>query len=117
MFADDTTLFSTSSTLTDCEAHRDDLKKCAVWLNTWLLNINATKCVVLKIRQIFYTYALNGYILEVVKEQNDLNILTPNKLIGLIKRCFESTSENIIKTLYESMIRSVLDHASPALNP
>ena len=97
MFADDTQLFSTSSTLTDYKAHRDDLKKCAVWLNTWLLNINATKCVVLKIRQSFYTYALNGDILEVVKEHNDLNILKQNKLTGLIKRCFESTSETYNK--------------------
>ena len=40
-----------------------------------------------------------------------------NQRIGLIKRCFESRSEKIIKTLYETMIRPVLEYASPAWNP
>ena len=40
-----------------------------------------------------------------------------NQSIGLIKRCFESRSEKVIKTLYETMIRPVLEYASPAWNP
>ena len=38
-----------------------------------LLNFNANKCVVLKIRQsLNYAYTLNGEILKVVEEQKDL---------------------------------------------
>ena len=75
MFADDTQLYSNISTLADCEAFQDDVNKLAIWPKTWLLNFNATKCVVLKIRQnLNYTYTLNGEILEVVEEPKDLGI-------------------------------------------
>ena len=121
MFVDDTKLYSNISTLADCEAVQDGLYKLAVWSKMWLLNFNATKCVVLKIRQsLNYAYTLNGEILVVVEEQKYLGIticenLKPrthityittkvNQRIELIKRCFESKSEKIIKTLYETMI-------------
>ena len=75
MFGDNTKLYSNISTLADCEALQDDLNKLAVWAKIWLLNFNATKCVVLKIRQsLNYAYTSNGEILEVVKEQKDLGI-------------------------------------------
>ena len=108
MFADDTKLYSNISTLADCEALQHDLNKLAVWSKAWLLNFNATKCVVLKIRQsLNYAYTLNGEILEIVEEQKDLGIticknLKPsthikytttkaNQRIALIKQCFESS--------------------------
>ena len=116
MFGDNTKLYSNISTLADCEALQDDLNKLAVWAKIWLLNFNATKCVVLKIRpSLNYAYTSNGEILEVVKEQKDLGIticenLKPsshikyittkvNQHIGLIKQCFKSRSEKIIKTI------------------
>ena len=34
-----------------------------------------------------------------------------------MKQCFESRSEKIIKTLYESMIRPVLEYPLSAWNP
>ena len=40
-----------------------------------------------------------------------------NQRVVLIKRCFESRSEKMIKTLYESMIRPVLEYASPDWDP
>ena len=40
-----------------------------------------------------------------------------NQCIGLMKQCIESISEKIIKTLYETMIRPLLEYASPAWNP
>ena len=98
----------------------------------WLSNFNGTKCVVLKIRQsLNYAYTLNGEILEVVEEQKGITIYEnlkrsthikyittkANQCIGLIKRCFESRWEKIINTLYETMIRPVLEYASPAWNP
>ena len=53
------------------------------------------------------------------KRSNHIKYITTkaNLHIGLIKRCLESRSEKIIKTLYETMIRPVLEHASPAWNP
>ena len=72
MFGDDTKLYSNSSQLADCEV---DQNKLAVWSKIWLLNLNATKCVVLKIRKsINYAHILNGEILKVVEEQKDLGI-------------------------------------------
>ena len=39
-----------------------------------------------------------------------------NQRIGLIKRGFENRTEKAIKTLHDSMIRPVLEYASPAWN-
>jgi len=40
-----------------------------------------------------------------------------NQRIGLLKRCFERRSEQFIKTIYDFIIRPVLEYASPAWNP
>ena len=72
-------------------------------------------------------------ILQVVDEQRDVGVTVcnnnikpgshikhitakANQLIGLIKRRFKSRIEKTIKTLCDSIIRLVLEYASPAWN-
>ena len=122
MFADDTKLCSNISTLADSETLQDDLNKVAVWSKMWLLNFNATQCVVRKIRQsLNYAYTFNGEILEVVEKQKDLGITICENLKTSTHIKYIATKANqriiIIKTVYKTMIRPVLEYASPAWNP
>ena len=61
----------------------------------------------------------NHNICDNLKPSTHIKYITTkaNQSIGLIKRFFESRSEKIIKTLYETMIQPVLEYASPAWNP
>ena len=61
-FADDTKLYRQKiHDLDDCKMLQDDLNYLAVLSNSWLLRVNAGKCVVLKIQKKFgYSYSLNS---------------------------------------------------------
>ena len=104
------------------------------WSKRWLLQFNATKCFVLRIRQsLSYLYTLNGHALEVADSQRDLGVIISNNLkphdhvghivtkanqrLGLIKRCFSNLVPLKLKTLYVSLIRPILEYGSPAWNP
>ena len=99
-----------------------------------MLDFNAGKCVVLKIRKRHkYAYTLNGVVLKEVDSQKDLDIhvlntLIPNKQvneickkgnqrIGLIRRCFTDLTPPKIKNLYTVTVRSLLEYCAPAWNP
>ena len=134
MFADDTKLYRGIKLFDDCRILQDDLNNLSYWTTKWLLNFNATKCVVIKIKMsLLYMYTLNGHILEQVSSQKDLGItvsddLKPsehitniikraNQRTGLIRRCFTDLTKEKVVTLYTSLVRPLLEYASPAWNP
>ena len=87
MFADDTKVYNEINSIADCDTLQNDLNSLAVWSKLWLLEFNAEKCVVLRIKKALeYHYSLNGVYLQEVNDQKDLgikvsNTLTPNKHI------------------------------------
>ena len=134
LFADDTKVYNVISSPQDCETLQNDLNNLSAWSKTWLLRFNASKCVVLKIKQCLkYSYTLNGVLLNNVKTQKDLGVfisddLTPtahvssivkkcNQRLGLIRRCFTDLTANKVQILYQSLIRPVLEYGSPSWSP
>lgn len=134
MFADDTKVYRKIKSKADCDLLQHDLNKLAAWSRIWLLEFNAEKCVVLRIRSaLAYQYSLNGVYLQEVTSQKDLgitisNTLTPTKhiqelvkkanmKIAMFRRCFTGLDEIKVKTLYQSIIRPALEFASSAWNP
>ena len=134
MFADDTKVYKGIKIIDDCKILQDDLNNLAAWSSKWLLNFNEQKCVVLKIKMsILYMYTLNGHVLTQVSSQKDLGItisetLKPaehirniikraNQRTGLIRRCFTDLTKEKVFILYTSLIRPILEYASPAWNP
>ena len=134
MFADDTKLYRKVQNLRDCDTLQEDLNTLASWSQTWLLNFNATKCVVLKIKQsLDYIYTLNGVDLEQVSDQKDLGVIISddlkpgkhivevtkkaNQRIGLIHRCFTNLTDKKVSILYQSLVRPILEYGSPAWDP
>ena len=88
-------------------------------LSAVLINFNALKCIVLRIREairyIIYIYTLDGVNLESVDSQKDLGVTISKTLkpathidiitkkahqkIGMIKRCFTKFTEKKVTTL------------------
>ena len=133
MFADDTKIYQEIKEKEDCERLQMSLNAISAWSRTWLLKFNASKCVVLSIRnKLDYKYTLNDTYLEKVHDQKDLGViisddLTPRKHIlditkkayqrlGLIKRCFTNI-RFLMDTLYKTIIRPVLEYGSPVWSP
>ena len=109
MFADDTKVYNTIFNTADCDVLQRDLNALAAWSKLWLLDFNAEKCVVLRIKAaVTYHYSLNGVYLQEVDEQKDLGITVSNNLtptkhiqdlvkkahrkIAMFRRCFSSNS-------------------------
>ena len=128
MFADDTKVYSKINTL------QDDLNSLTVWFKLWLLEFNAEKCVVLRIKKsLDYHSSLNGVYLQEVEEQKDLgikvcNILSPTKhiqdiakkarqKIAMLRRFFTGFDAKKVSILYKSLIRPALEYASAAWSP
>ena len=134
LFADDTKLYRQIKNIRDCDILQDDLNEFSAWSKIWLINFNALKCIVLRIREaIRYIYTLDGVNLESVDSQKDLGVTISKTLkpathidiitkkayqkIGMIKRCFTNFTEKKVTTLYQSIIRPALEYASPVWNP
>ena len=134
MFADDTKVYRRAETKEDCELLQRDLNALAAWSKRWLLEFNAEKCVVLRIRAALeYQYSLNGIYLQEVTEQRDLGIVISNTLtptrhvqdlvkkahrkIAMFRRCFSGLDEVKTTVLYQSLVRPALEFASTAWSP
>ena len=134
MFADDTKVYRKISSKADCDSLQSDLNELAAWSKRWLLEFNAEKCVVLRIRAALnYQYSLNGVYLKEVTSQKDLGITISNSLnqtkhvqelvkkarqkIAMFRCCFTGLDEAKVTTLYQSIVRPALEFASTAWSP
>ena len=121
MFADDTKLYRTITSESDCNILQQDLNNVIDWGNMWLTNFNLHKCKVLSfgiqvsVRNIYsMSCTSEEHLLDGIEEENDLGVLfnsslkfgnhiskivhKANRLLGLIKRTFSYLEPQI--TLY-----------------
>ena len=81
LFADNTKAYKETSNKEECDRSEQDLNKFSAWSKLWLINFNALKCVVLRIKEaIKYIYTLDGVQLESVVDQKDLGVNISNSL-------------------------------------
>jgi len=134
MFADDTKLYREIVGTEDSAKLQQDLNHLAAWSKTWSMSFNASKCAVLKVRnKSNYVYTMNGTEIAQETEQRDLGVIVSddlkprkhvesicskvNRKTGLTKRCFKSREPDMIKSIYTSVSRPVLEYASPIWSP
>ena len=137
LFADDAKIFR-SVDLRDESSNvklQEDLHNLWNWSEKWQLPFNTCKCKVLHIgsNNPCYQYKMNGRKLEKVEEEKDLGVIVDNELkfhkqsaaavkkanqkLGMIKKSFASLDENILPSLYTSLVRSHLEYGNTIWGP
>ena len=135
IFADDTKIFRALSQSSEITVLQDDLNKLALWSKTWQLPFNEKKCKIIHYgkKNPNHIYQMNNENLESVTEEKDLGVTFDRELkfrahirnivsransrVGIIKRSFETLTEENFKILYKSQVRPILDYCSDIWYP
>lgn len=138
LYADDMKIYKQIKSVEDCLALQQDLHRFERFCLANKLDLNVSKCISIsftrKINKINFTYALKDRDLTVVSEIRDLGVTQDSKLVydthidtivkkaykslGFIKRtCSQFSSIKLIKILYCSLVRSILEYSSQVWNP
>ena len=136
LFADDTKLIRSISTLADHVQLQTDLDNLTKWCDAWQLNFNATKCKVIHFGRATHSYGgyyLNGILLDSVDCYKDLGILfdtglkfhqhasevamKANRVLACMRRGFINLNESVLLRLYKSMVRPILEYGNVIGDP
>ena len=134
-FADDTKIANTVVSNDQAQEMQTNLDKLSNWAKTWQMTFNTEKCKVLHIgyRNEKNNYVMDGSQLRSTDKENDLGVtitsnLKPsqqcsevvkkaNKLVGFIGRSIEYKSKATIVTLYNSLVRPIMEYCVQAWCP
>ena len=140
MFADDTKLYRTITSVHDSNALQQDIDSVSPWGEQSLMFFNLDKCHVMTFgrSQRHYSYTMTNvdgvpFPLQRCHEEQDLGVLfTPNLkfsehiskitrkangVVGIIKRSISCLDKTMFHTLYVSLVRPHLEYASQIWNP
>ena len=137
LYADDCILYRPIFNVDDCKILQNDLEVLSKWSETWMLDFNVSKCKTMKmsrkLHDITYNYSLNGQELTNVKSEKYLGLVINdslnwndhctdlytkcNRIMGIIRRNFVNCPKSILKSLFESLIRSRLEYCCTAWDP
>jgi hypothetical protein len=133
LYADDSKLCNSVINIEDCHKLQDSLHNLLIWGNTWGMNFNESKCVVMSFSKcanpILYDYYMNNVLVKRVYQFVDLGLLVnnclkwedhinnivsrANKRLGLIKRCLGNECNLEVKlNCYTSLVRPILEASS-----
>ena len=137
IFADDTKMYGRAMTPEDVAEIQADIDKLSNWSDDWQLKFNTGKCSVMHLghnnAKTTYNMKDNNDVRKDLKEseiEKDLGVHVDNKLsfhhhvdeatkkanriLGLIKRTFISRDVMIMKKLYTTMVRPILEYGNSA---
>ena len=137
LYADDVILYPTIHTLTNCISLQQDLNTLFHWATTWNMSFNPDKCkyikITLKHNTISYNYTMSNAKIKEVSTAKYLGV-TINKHLtwsnhidniyhkalsakAFLQRNLTSYPPNIKLLCYITMVRSILEYASPVWSP
>ncbi len=137
LFADDCIVYRPVKTMQDCEELQNDINKIGEWENTWQMKFNADKCNALKITRarspLDYKYKLHDHTLEEVDSSKYLGVTIQNdlkwnqhvsntsgkatKVLNLLRRNIRTNDKEVKDRAYKTMVRPILEYASPVWDP
>jgi len=137
LFADDTLAHKTISSTRDQEVLQEDLDRLAEWEQTWMMSFHPDKCQALHItrKRVPQTmnYKLHGHTLVSTKEAKYLGVtITYNltwcthianitnkasRTLGFLRRNIKVGSKKIKNLAYVTLVRPLLEFASPVWDP
>lgn len=137
IFADDTKMFGPATTAEDRAEIQSDIDKLSRWSEEWQLQFNTAKCSTMHFgrsnEKTTYYMRDSGGVMRDLKEseiEKDLGVHVDNKLsfhqhvdevvkkanriLGVIKRTFITRDKVIIKKLFTTMVRPILEYGNAA---
>ena len=133
LFADDTKIYRQINKVVDSIALQSDLTALDLWADRWQIKFNPGKCEVMRIThnkdKSTTRYQVSGHELRNVSSYKHLGVImandltwtkhvngtdhNANKVVGLLKRTVGSKNKDIFSILYKSLVRPILEYASP----
>lgn len=139
MYADDTKIFRKVDEVVDREELQRDLDRLGKWTADWQLRFNVSKCRIMHIGAgnpgagMTMTEGSTTSLLEETRLEKDLGVwfsynLKPhehvartvskaNQILGLIRRTFTYMDPQLMKQLFTSMVRPLLEYANVVWHP
>ena len=137
LFADDSILYRTIRSQSDCDKLQLDLDAAARWEGDWLMAFHPDKCTVLPVtkkKQPFqHEYILHNHILESVtsakylgvtvqsnlKWDKHINDITSkgNKTLGFLKRNLKTSNQQVKSQAYQALVRPKLEYSCSVWDP
>ena len=137
LFADDTLLYATVSSMDDANTLHQDLDSLVAWTNLWQMSLNRDKCKILNVYRsknpIIHRYPLNGVPLESVSHHPYLGVELStnlnwsfhienivgkaNQSLGFIRRNLYSCPESVKSQAYLTLVNPCLEYACSVWDP
>jgi hypothetical protein len=135
MYADDTKIIAKVGKESESETIQQDLNSCMEWSKKWLLAFNVEKCVVMHYgsNNPKAEYKMGDLVLKETKQERDLGVhfsndlkwkshiekckAKANALIGMIRKTFLYIDAKMLRILYLTFIRPVIEFAVPVWSP
>jgi len=137
LFADDTIDYMAISSEADAQTLQEDLDKLAAWELNWKMKFHPDKCNVLTVtnkrNKIQNQYQLHGHILQPVTSAKYLGVTATNSLrwdshiteictkanrtLGFLRRNINIISRTIKEQAYFTLVRPLVEYASPVWDP
>ena len=135
LYADDTKIMNEMLTSASTLSLQSDLDLAFAWTQNWLVKFNINKCIVMH-----YGYHnkelplfINGQELNKSNSERDLGVIFSNNLkwkdqtltcvgkanqmLGMIRKGFTRLDTRLLKTLYVTFVRPLLEFAVPVWSP
>lgn len=136
LFADDCVLYRNITDQSDMSQLQNDLNIIAHWCNTWLMELNTSKCKSMRVSRsntACPTYYIDNNALSSVSVYKYLGVHitsnlswsthveyvanNANRMLGYLKRNFFQAPSSLKLILYKCLVRSKLEYASSVWDP
>ena len=136
LFAHDTKIYRQINKVEDSIALQSDLTTLDLWADRWQVKFNPSKCEVMRIthnkNKSTTRYQVSGTELRNVSNSKDLGVIMAsdltwtkhveefhkaNKVLGLLKRTVRNKNMKNFTILYKTLVRPILEYASPVWSP
>jgi hypothetical protein len=140
LFADDTIAYLTITSEDDAEHLQEDLDKLAQWREDWFMQFHPAKCTVLTVTNkrnpIVTEYTIRGQLLSAVTSARylgdtitdkvnwsivnwNIDSITnkANRTLGFLRRNLKISSISIKEQAYKTLVRPLVEYASPIWDP
>ena len=137
LFAHDTKIYRQINKVEDSIALQSDLTTLDLWADRWQVKFNPSKCEVMRIthnkNKSTTRYQVSGTELRNVSNSKDLGVIMAsdltwtkhveelvhkaNMVLGLLKRTVRNKNMKKFTILNKTLVRPILEYASPAWSP